>query len=259
MTPGLASDAADQKTGVTEYQMAGDENPAVVTFHLAHATSSAAMQELATAIRTLGDINRVFPLQPAKMLLVRGTADQAAMAKWLVPLLDMPAGIQPAPAGAKPPEFHFSAVKDPVVRVFLLQHTDSPEDVQEVANTIRSVADCNRVLPVNGPRTIVARGTAEQMNVAAWLVRELDRAPAPEPAVSAGKVPYGYRGDSEARVFHLAHVQTAAAMQELLNAIRSTADISRAMMCAGPRALALRGTPEQMALAEKLVADLDKP
>ena len=257
--PALANGGADQKAGVTEYQMAGDENPAVVTFRLAHATSSEAMQELTNAIRTVGDINRVFPLRPAQTILVRGTNDQAGMAKWLVGLLDIPPGVPPAAAGAKPPEFQLSGVKDPVVRVFFLQHTDSPQGLRDVVNCIRSVADSNRVLPVDGPRVIVARGSAEQMAVAGWLKQELDQVPAPLPVVSSRKVPYGYRGETEARVFHLAHIQTEEAIQETLNAVRSTADIQRATTCMGARALVMRGTAEQMALAEKLIADLDKP
>jgi type II secretory pathway component GspD/PulD (secretin) len=254
----LAQGAAGQKAGVSEYQMTGDEYPAVVMFHLAHATSSDAMRELTNAIRTAGDINHVYPLDPAQTILVRGTNDQAAMAKWLVALLDVPAPVQPASEGATR-EFQLGGVKDPVVRVFFLQHTDSPEAIQEVVNSVRVVADLNRVMPVNAPMAIVARGTADQVGVAGWLVHDLDRAPTPQLVVSARRVPYGTRGDTEARVFHLAHIQSPRAVQETLNAIRSTADINRAMTCASARAIAMRGTPEQMGLVEKLIAELDKP
>lgn len=259
MPPALAQGAGGQKTGVSEYQMPGDENPAVVMFHLTHASSPGAAQELVNAIRTAGEINRVVQMKSEQAILVRGTNDQAALAKWMVALLDIPAGPHPPAGGAKPPEFQLSGVRDPVVRVFFLRHTDSPQGLQELVNSIRSVDDINRVYPVESTRAIVARGTTEQMTLAEWLVHELDRAPATQPAVSAFKVPYGLRGETEARVFHLARIQSDEAMQETLNAIRNTADLQRAVTCAGARALAMRGTPEQMGLAEKLIADLDKP
>ena len=61
------------------------------------------------------------------------------------------------------------------------------------------------------------------------------------------------------RTFYLRNISTPAELQEAGNVFRQVLDISRVQLLAGQDALILRGTPDQMVLAEKLLADLDKP
>jgi hypothetical protein len=61
-----------------------------------------------------------------------------------------------------------------------------------------------------------------------------------------------------ARVFY-PHTSTPQELQEVLTLVRSTTHIQRATSCSVPGALALRGTVGQVALAEKLIQDRDKP
>jgi general secretion pathway protein D len=66
------------------------EDEVMKTFYLANATSPQEIQEIATAVRTLADIRRVFPIIAQKILLVRGTTDQVALAEKLLRDLDKP-------------------------------------------------------------------------------------------------------------------------------------------------------------------------
>jgi general secretion pathway protein D len=64
------------------------EDEVMKVFYLTNATSVQEIQEIATAVRTLGDIRRVFPLNAQKALIVRATTDQMALTEKLLHDLD---------------------------------------------------------------------------------------------------------------------------------------------------------------------------
>ena len=66
------------------------EDEVMKVFYLTNATSVQEIQEIATAVRTLGDIRRVFPLNSQKALIVRATTDQMALTEKLLRDLDKP-------------------------------------------------------------------------------------------------------------------------------------------------------------------------
>lgn len=66
------------------------EDEVMKVFYLYNATSIQEIQEIATAVRTLGDIRRVFPLNAQKALIVRATLDQMALTEKLLHDLDKP-------------------------------------------------------------------------------------------------------------------------------------------------------------------------
>jgi general secretion pathway protein D len=61
------------------------------------------------------------------------------------------------------------------------------------------------------------------------------------------------------RTFYLRNISTPAELQEAANVVRQVLDITRVQLLQAQDALILRGTPDQMVLAEKLLADMDKP
>ena len=70
------------------------------------------------------------------------------------------------------------------------------------------------------------------------------------------------RGDYEdnvVRVFYLTNLTTAQELQEVSTTIRTVADIKKVFQYSAMNAIIVRGTPDQIMLAEKLVHDLDKP
>ncbi|HTC95960.1 MAG TPA: secretin N-terminal domain-containing protein, partial [Terriglobales bacterium] len=60
------------------------------------------------------------------------------------------------------------------------------------------------------------------------------------------------------KTFYLSNVSQPAELQEVVNAVRSLAQIDRVQPLTTKNAVAVRGTPDQVALAEKLIDDLDK-
>src|SRR5712692_4670269 len=61
------------------------------------------------------------------------------------------------------------------------------------------------------------------------------------------------------KAFYLRNVATPAELQEAANTIRGLLDVSRVQLIPAQNAIVLRGTPDQMVLAEMLLTDIDKP
>ncbi|HEY6340994.1 MAG TPA: hypothetical protein VIY49_05845 [Bryobacteraceae bacterium] len=66
------------------------EDQVVKVFYVTNASTVQEFQEIATAIRTVADIRRVYTYNAQKAMIVRGTVDQVAMAEKLVRSLDKP-------------------------------------------------------------------------------------------------------------------------------------------------------------------------
>ena len=60
------------------------------------------------------------------------------------------------------------------------------------------------------------------------------------------------------KTFYLANLSQPTELQDVVNALRQILEISRIQPLPSQGALVVRGTPDQVALAEKLVSDLDK-
>ena len=226
-------------------------------FHFAHAQTKQDLEEIATVIRRIGDISTASVDTTERVLAVRGSASQMGLSEWLFHELDKPVNR----SAEVTYEYRMSDGGDDVVRVFYLVHTPTIQHLQEIATLVTVVADIRRLYTYNPPRAVVVRGTADQIGLAAWLLNELDkptdRKPSEKPATSEYRLIGG--GDDVVRVFYLAHTETVRDFQELFTLIRTITDIRQAFAYNAPRAVAVRATASQMAFAEWLFSELDKP
>ena len=60
------------------------------------------------------------------------------------------------------------------------------------------------------------------------------------------------------KTFYLSNLSQPTELQDVVNAIRAVLDVQRMQQLPSQNAMVVRGTPDQIALAEKLVDDLDK-
>jgi general secretion pathway protein D len=60
------------------------------------------------------------------------------------------------------------------------------------------------------------------------------------------------------KTFYLSNLSAPTELQDIVNAIRAVLDVQRVQQLLSQNAVVVRGTPDQIALAEKLVDDLDK-
>ena len=60
------------------------------------------------------------------------------------------------------------------------------------------------------------------------------------------------------KTFYLTNVSQPTELQDMVNAIRSVLEVSRIQQLPTQKAIVVRGTPDQVALAEKLITDIDR-
>jgi hypothetical protein len=65
--------------------------------------------------------------------------------------------------------------EESVDRVFHFTHVETPQGFQEIATTIRTIADIQRIFVCNASRALTLRGTVDQVARSARLIEELDR------------------------------------------------------------------------------------
>jgi general secretion pathway protein D len=61
------------------------------------------------------------------------------------------------------------------------------------------------------------------------------------------------------RTFYLQNLSTSAELQEAANLVRQMLDVTRVQLLAAQDAMVVRGTPDQLVLAERLLSAIDKP
>ncbi len=137
-------------------------------------------------------------------------------------------------------------------RIFHFTHGETPLVIQETATLLGGIAEVRQTSYDAVQRTLEVSGTAGQLAVAEWLCNELDNPSHGEHRVSGGA------GDV-VRVFFLPYTPTPQRFQQVATLVRSIADIRRMFTINEPRAAAVRGTSSQMALAEWLFGEMDKP
>lgn len=242
-------DLSAASSGMHEFRPAGSSDDLVRVFYVSQAADPRDLQETVTAVRSIGDIQRISIYNPLKAVAVRGTSRQMAFAAWLFDQFDQPVGAAP-PA----PEFQLSG--DDVARVFQLTNAEMPQQLQEIVVLIRSLGDISRLFVNNARREIAVRSSTARMELAAWLVNQLDKPATGCPA--AGEPPHEYRlatDHSLVRLFFL-HVSQPEQLRNVMMQVRSTSQIRRLFIYNALGALAVRGTDGQVAIAEKTIEEM---
>ncbi|HXA51769.1 MAG TPA: hypothetical protein VNV86_15740, partial [Candidatus Acidoferrum sp.] len=65
--------------------------------------------------------------------------------------------------------------EEQVTRVFYLSSVNSPQELQEIINVVRSLTDMPKVFPFSTQYAIVARGEADKVVMAEKVIRDLDK------------------------------------------------------------------------------------
>jgi hypothetical protein len=243
-----------------EFRMPGDAENVVSLMYLHTPASVQEFQEVVTAVRTVADIRRVFTYNAPMAVVMRGSEDQIALGEWLVNEIDQPLSAHTASVHAYRMAAGFTR-DESAIRVFYLAHTPTVQEFQEVATAVRTIADIRRVFTYNAPRAMIVRGTPDQITLSAWLVDQLDTMNTGQPRQASPIYTYQTQSPlkddgSAIRVFFLNHAGSTADFQKAAVQVRTTAQIRRVFTYNGPRALVLRGSTDQLSVAEQLVKDI---
>ena len=228
--------------------------------HFTATSSTQNFQEIATVIRSITDIPQANVDATEKSLSLQGTAGQIALAEWLFTNLDKPTSV---PQNGAKHEYRVSDSADDVVCLFYLTNPDIPQGMQEIATAVRSLVSIPRMFLYEDLRAIAVRGTSEQAGAAQFLFAEMDK-----PAVvhtpsqklqSSASSEFQMKEPSESlvRVIYLPNTKTVRDFQEVVTLVRSTTDLRWAFTYNAARAVGVRGTDDQIALAKWLFENLD--
>jgi hypothetical protein len=234
-----------------EYRMQGGDASIVRVYYLANITTPQGLQEAVNSVRSIADVQRFLPDFSLHAIVMRGTRDQAAAVDWLLHELDQ----------NTPPDnsqnFPMPGLSDQVVKIFALKHATTPQALQEAVNLTRSIADIQRFFPYSLRNEIVARGTAEQIALAGWLLQQLDQPPA---ATATPPAEYRLPGNYSpvVRVAYLSAATTPVSLQETVNAVRTATSMQRIFPNNFRKAIAMRGTADQVSRADLLIKERDQ-
>ena len=238
-----------------EFRVSNSTDDIVRLFFVPNAGTVQSFQEIATTVRTIAEIRRLFTYNTSKVMAVRGTADQIAVAAFLVRELDQP-------ADAKRADSRQYQMVDPAnhgetaVRVFYLPYTSTVQQFQEVATTVRTIGEVRRIFTYNAPRALIVRGTPDQIALTGWMVGELGKPVTPGTASTTYQYASNDRnGENLVRLFYIKDVLTIQAFQQLATQLRTTTQMRRVFTYNESKAIAVRGNEAQLALAEQMLQD----
>jgi hypothetical protein len=239
-----------------EFKIPNKEDDVARIFFLHNASTIQDFQEVATSIRTVVEIRQIFTFNMQRAFAVRGTSDQIAVTEWLIRELDHPANEKRTDSPVHE-IIETNWRPETKIRVFYLPYTTTVQQFQEVATLIRTIAETRRLFTYNESKAVIVRGDADKMALTDWVVHELAKAVTPERVASAA---FTYSGDDPyheniVRVFYVKDVPTAAAFQQVATQIRATTKMRKVFTYNETRALAVRGTAEQVAMAEQMLKD----
>jgi hypothetical protein len=225
-------------------------------FHLHHIESEQDLKEFATMVRLVAELPQVKADSAQKTLAVQGPASQIAIAEFLFTELDR----QTVPDSVSQ-EFRPSRGSDDVVRLLFVPHAKTVADFQQITTSVRLVTEMQRVFTLNRSRALAVRGTADQVAGAEFLVQELDQ---PDDAKRTDSsihqmIDPRKMGFTAVQVFYLPYTSTIKQFQEVATLTRNIGEIRQVFTYNSPRALIVRGTPDQVALADWMVHELAKP
>ena len=238
--------------GPQEHRVQGSSDDVVMVFELAHATTIQGIQEIITTLRTVANIQKIFTVTAPRIVTLRGDASQIALAKFLVLELDQAAQSR---QNAMVHEFKSDGGRLETTVVYGLAHTDSPQSTQEIITTLRTVLNIQKLFSVTAPKLLAMRGSAIDVQMAEWLIPELDRQTANLTGNEA-RVPGG--NDDVVHVFYLTHVTTPAGINGLFTDIRRTTHMTNAFLHSVPATLIFRGTADQIATAGRMIELSDR-
>ncbi|MBL0156668.1 MAG: hypothetical protein IPP47_06135 [Bryobacterales bacterium] len=213
--------------------------------YLAHSGSPKNLNQVMILIRTLTDIRRVFPVQSRSAMSWRGTVDQIRLVEWLVRELDQPADA-PLPPNTVEHQNFVNDGSGEVGRLFHLAQARTPRDLNELMTLIRASTDIRRVFPAEARKVLGFRGTAQQIQMAAWLVNALALPPGSGPQLMTA-------GDEQVGVFFLPPDRTSEELQALFGAVRTATQAGQSFFTEAKKAIAIRGTAEQIAIARRMI------
>jgi len=225
------------------------QQPALRTVHLVNLGSPQGLQEASIILRTVCHTDGISVDEASASISFTDTPEAAALAEWTLAAIDT--------GGPDHQEYRVPGAADDVVKVVYMTSARYPVDFQEMITQLRQVLDVTKVFNAFERRAIVFRGNSALVAACTWLIARLDRPF--DPGAAAASYEFPGTGGGNVKVYYLHNLTAPKPTQALLTALRNDANVRHVFLSWSPRAIALRGTGEQIAQADQIVARLDAP
>lgn len=141
-------------------------------------------------------------------------------------------------------------------QTFQYNNARSYQAMQEIDNAIRVIGGIRYVLPDPASATVAVEGTAEQLSLASWMFRQMDRTP---DQIQRGSVAAYPTAGEPVRVYFLQQSYSTQAFVDLVNTVRNITEVPRVFPDEYLSAIVIRANASQMATATFLIEQLDQP
>jgi hypothetical protein len=247
-------DQAAPVASMREYRLPAGNDNIVRVYYVTNAQTVQQFQEIATSIRTIADIRRLYTYNTQKAIVARGSSDQMSFVDWLLPLMDRPVDAKPQHSVSgeyTTPDPHDEGTS----RIFYVGYAPAIKDFQSLATSLRTIADIRRVYTYNAAQAMALRGTKSELEMAEWLFNVVDQ-PGNQPVSGS----FSATGpDDVVRVFDLSQAKAGQDLPDVVSQIRGSTKTQYAFGYGSRSIMVLRGTAAQMAAAEHLVGQLNQP
>lgn len=218
-------------------------------YNFTNLSSPASFTEVANLIRTIADTKDVTAQVQAKTITASGTVAQIAIIDWLAPRLES--------ASAASEIYQVTGGADDVIQIVNASAARTPAALQELVNVARTAADVNRVLPLNASKLIVVRGPSDRAKMIEWSVQQLLSTQPPHVAEYMLADDDTHIPSKRVHIYFLQKATAPLQIQELVNVVRTAADINRVFPFQQTPALVVRANDSAMQVADWLVRSLD--
>jgi hypothetical protein len=230
-----------------EYSLPVDTESSVRLFYLPFTKTVQEFQEAVTSVRSTTDIRWMFTVNAPRAVAVRGTADKCTLAEELFGELSKNTSENSAEFSAPNQRL---GEKDDTIQILHVPHTSSAQDFQEVVTLTRSVGGIRQLFGYLPTRAMIVRGSPGHVGLAKWLAKQLDQ---PDSVSREYRLPEG--DENIVRVLYVPQTSTVQEFQNVASSVRAQSGIKYLYTYNAPRALVVRGTSDQVALAQKLLQE----
>jgi predicted DNA-binding ribbon-helix-helix protein len=242
-----------------KFQMAGTSESEWRVLHWAPGTSVKIALDIYTSIRVVAGVPHLLACVQARALVMRGTADQMALAEWMFRELDS-IGQEQKLDGQRPTsqyDYVAGAHAETAVRIVYLAKSTSEQQRNDIITAVRSTSDTTTLFHC-GTRALVMRSTEARVAAAEWVIEQLNRAPATGPLIQPSVYQRRDVLPQPDLLLRIRYVYEAN-VPGLLEVILRIAGPTRSVGITSPPAVVLSDIPEFVALADWLMDELDPP
>jgi type II secretory pathway component GspD/PulD (secretin) len=229
------------------------------TFYLRDGTQSQRLTDILTTLRQQLNLRYMIINTAVNGIMVRDTPERVAQAQNLLTqfeLRDSSAAVA-VNSESQPDPVH-------IVQTFYLGDSSTQRDLVEIVTALRALLNIHYVAANKNAKAVTIRDTSSQIAVSRKVIADLDRSQPSaglqaSAAIDAGRASEVRRRDlgGTERHISLSNAQTEEGIREIVVALRTL--LNHPQVEATGNTIVLRDTENNLLVAERIVADLDKP